>query len=581
MNSGSHSQGKALSSWCGLTRALLLAALLLGGILAEVRAEYVRFTYIPGGVEPPKNPPAGAAPVVPAPPPGNPGVPGKPQGAPGSEAPSVRADVVVEISKINASPFGPGSFEVIHRWGKTNLIQTPEIGWTQVKDNNKGIPTVLKKYQDFREKKNRQKAEDLLVLVEHGLSHGMLTQALNGPGMAKEFDQDRKELLSIKSTNPRVRTFQAVDKELDRKISLDDPVDWGSRLAGYKVDRDTFHYTILFPSRVGPPELNSLKFRLENNLRTFYYWFALKGKALPMPRQRLTVVLVDKPEEFAALHAVFDSRPLSADAVYSRRDNVAVFCATFLDGAYNSLSTATRPLWLQGWNKQALLLGQIDPRFQPNQVAHAQQVALVLKAMEEELELAAVSQAGSQQLVVGAGLLPRAVVAPDWIEFGMGSFFETPKGAYWPGTGAPHWSFLIHFQLMRDAKSLDKAEDALWGVVSDRYFRHAKASNAPEALLKARTLSWSLTYFLAQRRLDGLLRYFQELSNMPRDLDLDETALIGCFARAFDLTDKSKPNELNPTQVRELSQKWYESMNDIHIEVPEVLTLTKERMQGK
>jgi hypothetical protein len=73
---------------------------------------------------------------------------------------------------------------------------------------------------------------------------------------------------------------------------------------------------------------------------------------------------------------------------------------------------------------------------------------------------------------------------------------------------------------------LDKPEEALRNVVTDHYFNLMSGKRDEEekekAQRKAQTMSWALVYYLAQERRDGLLRYYQELSSMPRDLDFDE-----------------------------------------------------------
>ena len=46
-----------------------------------------------------------------------------------------------------------------------------------------------------------------------------------------------------------------------------------------------------------------------------------------MPEQRLVAVLISKPEEFAAQHAVFDNPPLDVRTASSpRQENLALFC---------------------------------------------------------------------------------------------------------------------------------------------------------------------------------------------------------------------------------------------------------------
>src|SRR5262249_43004889 len=132
-----------------------------------------------------------------------------------------------------------------------------------------------------------------------------------------------------------------------------------------------------------------------------------------------------------------------------------------------------------------------------NESAKAQTLTLVLKAMEEDGQRATVSHEGTRQLIAGLGLLPRSVEAPQWIDFGVASLFECPKGSYWPGTGAPSMPYLVNFKLWDSTKKLEKnPAEALKSVVTDRYFYKIKESaNKENAEAKARTMTWALVYF--------------------------------------------------------------------------------------
>src|SRR5206468_8654001 len=103
---------------------------------------------------------------------------------------------------------------------------------------------------------------------------------------------------------------------------------------------------------------------------------------------------------------------------------------------------------------------------------------LLLQALESESELEAVSHDGTLQLASATGSIPRAVSAPEWVQFGVGSFFETPKQAWWQGTGAPSQLYLKKFKTWQSKKTLDTpAETALKKVVTDEYFREARKIN--------------------------------------------------------------------------------------------------------
>jgi len=71
-------------------------------------------------------------------------------------------------------------------------------------------------------------------------------------------------------------------------------------------------------------------------------------------------------------------------------------------------------------------------------------------------------------------------------------------------------------------------------------------------------MAWALCYFLAQRHLDGLERYGQELAALPRDLDLETDVTIGAFARAFKLTDAS--GAIDQVKFRNFANEWSKYM---------------------
>src|SRR5262249_37622101 len=97
--------------------------------------------------------------------------------------------------------------------------------------------------------------------------------------------------------------------------------------------------------------------------------------------------------------------------------------------------------------------------------------------------------------------------------------------------------------------------DTLVQVVTDGYFRHRAPGEKPTAALrKARAASWALTYFLAQKELAGLQRYFKELARMPRDIELDKDVLLACFARAFDCVGADK--RADAAGLRSLAARW-------------------------
>jgi hypothetical protein len=169
-----------------------------------------------------------------------------------------------------------------------------------------------------------------------------------------------------------------------------------------------------------------------------------------------------------------------------------------------------------------------------------------------------------------------------WLQFGLASCFETPLGAYWPEVGAPNWTLLQKFHLLDKAKKLDKPEDAIKSVLTDRYFYEALKDKEPQkAISKPQTLSWSLAYFLLHRHRDQLFRYFQELAQLPRDLEFDADQVMLTFARAFDLQDAGKPGEINPNKLGNLAREWYQDIRGTHLEATEVLNQAVKEQQSE
>ena len=103
-------------------------------------------------------------------------------------------------------------------------------------------------------------------------------------------------------------------------------------------------------------------------------------------------------------------------------------------------------------------------------------LALLLKAMEHDSELSSTSHDAARQLLYASGLLPRNVLVPEWIEFGMGSFFETSPGSPWPTTGAVNYEYMTPFKNLQKKHRLERSSlETLRAVVTDRYFRGVPA----------------------------------------------------------------------------------------------------------
>lgn len=449
------------------------------------------------------------------------------------------------------------------------------------------MPTVQERFKAKQAevyKANKPSLDKLLELAEWTLGHGLNSSFV--AVMQKAADAEGGK------AHPAVLAFQKVEADMNRAVSKDeDAKKWQEKLGlgGYRITRSA-HYALLhsFTSDESPAVQSRLH-RLEAAYRSFYYWFALKGQALPVPDYRMVAMLVLAAKDFRLLHQIFDSASMVADGFYTPRDNVAVFSARRLDSAYHALALQSKEL-LTTYDQETLLKSPPkQPTFaqQPTNQQELEQGwrrlfdastrAVLLKALEMDAERATVSHEGTRQLVAASGLLPRTVATPEWVQFGMGSFFEVAKGSPWGGVGFPSPTFNDNFnylfqyqkQIGQDRK-LDKAA-LLESVVTDRLFRQAKAKGDDPSRLRARTTSWALTFYLARFKLDGLLAYYQELNRLPRDLEFDEEVLKGCFARAFKLMDDRRPDQVDPRKFAKFAADWHVSINQTPLEADEVL----------
>ncbi|MFO0928205.1 MAG: DUF1570 domain-containing protein [Gemmataceae bacterium] len=117
----------------------------------------------------------------------------------------------------------------------------------------------------------------------------------------------------------------------------------------------------------------------------------------------------------------------------------------------------------------------------------------------------------SRQLLFAAGLVPRNVNVPEWLQFGFGSFFEQPLQSPWgaPGAANPYWLPRFKQQYNNDTKKnvygTKNSEKTIKGGDRRAVSQQAAPGESKECALagKARAAS-ALTFFLARQVLDGL-----------------------------------------------------------------------------
>jgi hypothetical protein len=579
---------------------LLLAAAVLLSITAISNADYVLIRYSIGGKKTdPNNPFPGGMP-------GGPGIPGLPGGPPGGGPPGPpRGDQPPGGGPDGGLPGITGGQSVdietaqfivqgvvwVDQWGPPRPF-FPYRAHTPYAKNAKTYINIYNDQQLFaralpkfptrkhlwsmkRQYVNKNHKSDLILeAADWALAHGLL-------GEFEEFMDQCIKNKDTESSNASKTLKDALTAYAKVREALKKPSDgevatsyWKQRLS-FRLETSD-HYSLLYSSPVAsPPEVQTRLKLLEQHMKGFYYWFALKGIALPVPSDKLVCLLVDQPSEFLKQRAVVEDEPLVTDGFYANRDNVCVFSSQRVDSSYTVFSRQAQAIYSQGHERQGLLDGSAPRRTVPQpDFARYQTMALLDKLLEEEAERASVSHEGSRQLFVASGLIPRNVIPPTWAQFGAATFFETPKGpfigappaastAFWPGWGAPSWAYTRIFRKFEQdevAKNDGEQEkimpaDLLKQVVTDTQFHRIINFSDRQHIIQARSNAWSLAYFLMRSRLPGMLRYFQELSAVPRDLELDAKTLLATFARAFDVANATQ-DDVDPQKFGQLAKDW-------------------------
>jgi hypothetical protein len=460
------------------------------------------------------------------------------------------------------------------KWGKSLMIPADLVTVIALSPAAKRFDEKYK--LDMKDNKN---PERLLVLAEWALERGLLN----------EF---HKVIDELKTVDPKSPIVEAVGRIRDDMKKSPQQYDQAATALMSDLKKENYrefrgdHYTLLTNvdrKKDAEAAVRRRLARMEETYQSYFYWFAVKGKVRPQPTHRLVAVLVDtqaNTKEFDIHHVGYNNVPMLADGFTARRDNIVLFASNRQDPAYGSLSRNNQNLWNQHKMTPSELLTDVSVwKRNPTlyqMIPWLQTTTLLQHAMDDESELATVTHECVRQLTAATSMLPRTVATAEWAQFGIASFFETPHQAFYAGVGAPNWTQLISFKYLRKTKKLGGAtpKEVLLNVVSDRYFQQAYHSFHNNQQIKeeketldektrhelelARCTSWSLTYYLAQHKLDNLLKYFDELSNLPRDLEYNEKVLEACFVRAFG--DK----------LDQLATAWFSAMEQTSLEMAEV-----------
>ncbi len=483
-----------------------------------------------------------------------------------------------------------------HQFGKSAVIPVLDPAHLELKLLKKEpLANSIRKLRGTKDKKDKK---NLVQAAAKAWSYGLM----------KEFHESIKELKDIDAKNPVVIAYQQIQNQLKAAAPPDDPALKGfideAKSEGFQamVISDKGHYGLL--SNMPPLPANDALVkrrlaRLEEEFESFYYWFALQENVPipPPPQYRLLGIVVNDSADFYRRNKNWGSMPMLGDGFTPRRENVMILASKRLDEAYSVLANKNREWqqapWLQPYQiapddfLHGTVWNQIRDPSKLLSVAYLQTLAIVQRAMEDEAERTTLSHEAIRQLLAATGLLPRNVVAPEWILEGLAAYFERPFGAVYGNGGMPSWSNLVSFKFHNlSPRTLGKGRDILLDTISDRYFHIARLAsfdldeprdkypeNVRDDWERARATSWALVYYLARdKKMDRLFRYAKEVGQMPRDLELNSQALGGSFAKAFDLSDAKDALKMDPDRLQVFADSWLEFMKTLNLELAEVET---------
>jgi hypothetical protein len=549
----------------------------------------------PGGFPPGGMPPNGAQGG-----PRYPGMPGMPGGI-GVDSSGGTPHWIMTIIEVEPSQtenrfytkFSKFELPVIvrHHWGSGFVIKdTERVEARFLHIENKPLASVGRQYDARLKEMKNPTAEEVIDLAQWTLRHGLVNRV---PSVMDKLNEIQKD-------HPVAVAFRTVQDALKRPPESDDAAAWrATLLQGYQVMSDPehhYHYVALYNGRNNTAEIKAHLEMLEKSFRGFYYWFALHQVALPVPKKRMMTVLPSGDDDFKRFHRTLTSGPVVEDGFFARRENLSVFTASTRDNDFDMLVKFVDPLKQKNYDLDTILKDGRGRKGFPKDVKQMQDQGERLKAiadahmlvllqanLKQEILRATITHDASRQMLYASGLLPRNVAAPEWILFGMGSFFETPRQSLWPSFAAlsPYY-FPLFKENMRKGFEASPAA-TLRQVVTDSYFRRAGlGSSKGAAVERARTAAWSLTYYLAESQPEnraGLLRYFKELSKLPRDIEPSQEVLLGCFARAFGLVDRT--GKLDQNAFGNLAGRWYTFMKDQKLEADAYLAEARDLYKKK
>lgn len=398
--------------------------------------------------------------------------------------------------------------------------------------------------------KGRTKQEESLEISMWALQHGML----------KRFEEGMNSLQRDAKTAkvPGVAAWNQTAKSLEGTIPNNPMADSLRRRFAESRQQVDGKYCSIISDRPAQAveDVQKIANQVDDQVRSIYGWFAWHGITMKPLRQKMLIVMGEKVVPRAGesrFHDIMGATNLRGTP-YSLQQIVVN------DPHLRNIQQRLKQFSLKGWNLAKLL--KLEARSYPDvvsatagleiaklcDVAYVSMLNIASEALRNETERADRTFLVATQMLPLLGELPDGVIPPAWLEYGMGATFQTPTATPWTTLGMGHSVYLPLYKELARAKKLESAPaDALRKTVCDVYFRESANLPANKALAaKAHATAWSFFYYAARKQPALLSSYLRELGQSPRDIELTEDTLWGCFTRSF----------LKDRKVDDIAREW-------------------------
>ena len=376
----------------------------------------------------------------------------------------------------------------------------------------------------FDKAKKEQSIDGMMAAAKFALMRGLL----------EDFYRIASEAWKLDPTNPQVLRLVEARKAIKRKLSDPGPViEEMKRIVArdqLKIEYSD-HYVLMHDTsdaKLGKKKETRAKQRLdllERVYESFLLKFALEGKVLPAPEQRMMVLLFADEKDYLHYVNLLDPELKNALGFWDPKTNLAVF---FDQGTTESMR-ALQDLAADLQSQKQAVKNSTDSRTSGKYAQLSNTIEALSKIAAEERDIEVVSHEATHQLAGNAGLMPKGKLALAWAHEGLASYFETPDGGGWGGIGAVNKRRLRWYRMLEKETRISNVEF----VISDSIFDAALTQDAKVA---AYGQAWALTHFLMEFHFEKLMKYYERVGQIPIDEEsegIERKKLVTLFQEIF------------------------------------------------